>query len=200
MGQSIWSRVTYTDESSFAVCPSNQYIRVWQRKGERYIQQCNAPTFKSKYKLRSVWGSLSARGRTPLAGIRGSFNQQVYKDIIDTTLILFVEEIMVEFILQKNKCGLHRANSIALWLSYKKINPMEWSAQSADLNPIENVCGVLKQKLRKLRKFPKNEVEVFEIVSKLWNNLPDAYFQKLHVSMSIRVQKFKTVKGRSTKY
>ncbi len=77
---------------------------------------------------------------------------------------------------------------------------MEWSAQSADLNPIENVCGVLKQKLRKLRKFPKNEVEVFEIVSKLWNNLPDAYFQKLHVSMSIRVQKFKTVKGRSTKY
>ena len=96
--------------------------------------------------------------------------------------------------------GLHRAKSIALYLSSKKVNRMEWPAQSADLNPIENVWGLLKQKLRKLHNFSKNEDELFETVSKLWNDLPDAYFQKLHACMSIRVQKVKTVKGRSTKY
>ena len=79
----MWSRVTYTDESSFAVHPLKQYIRVWRRKGERYNQQCTTPTFKSRYKLISVWGAFSARGRTTLVRIRGHFNQQVFKDIID---------------------------------------------------------------------------------------------------------------------
>ncbi len=59
---------------------------------------------------------------------------------------------------------------------------------------------VSRRKRSKGQAMPKSEDELLETVSKLWNNLPDVYYQKLHASMSIRIQKVKTVKGCSTKY
>ncbi len=55
---------------------------------------------------------------------------------------------------------------------------MKWSAQSPDLNPIENVWGLMKTHLRKRNVNPRNPMELFHILSTMWNSLPDDYFHK----------------------
>ena len=134
----------FTDEATFTVRPSKHYVRVWRKVGQRYIQQCLIPTFKSGRKTVSVWGGFSVRGRTPLIRIHGNFNQSTYRNIIDSTILPFMEEKhggLSEFILQEDNCGPQRAISISTYLSSKCIDRMIWPPQSLDIAPIENAWG-----------------------------------------------------------
>ena len=77
---------------------------------------------------------------------------------------------------------------------------MKWPAQSPDLNPIENVWGLMKFQLRKRSKHPSNPVHLFQILNEIWNALPDSYFTTLIASMLNRVRSVRQNKGQSTKY
>ena len=77
---------------------------------------------------------------------------------------------------------------------------MEWPAQRPDLNPIENLLGTLKSKLRGKSEYPFNPVELFSTLSEVWNALPNSYFANSVASMPRRVQIVKDFKGGSTKY
>ena len=160
-------------------------------------------TFKSGYQYVNVCRGFSAKGRTPLVCIVGSFNQHAYRSIIDTHIIPFMNEKHngpTSFILQEDNCGPHRARSVATYLQNKEVTRMVWPSQSPDLNFIENVWGLMKTHLRKRSIHPRNPTELFQILSDLWNSLPDSYFQSLVASMPNRVKMVKTNKGGSTKY
>ena len=77
---------------------------------------------------------------------------------------------------------------------------MKWPAQSPDSNPIENVWDLMKSHLRKLAASPRKHVHLFEILSKMWNSLPDSYVESLVASMLNRVEIVHKQRGRSTKY
>ena len=172
-------------------------------RSQRYDLRYVTPTFKSGYKTVNVWGAFSFRGRTPLVRINGRFNQYKYKEILEAHLLPFMEAKhggKNDFILQEDNCGPHRANSIATYLQSKGVSRMKWPAQSPDLNPIENVWGLLKQRLRKLPKQPTSADQLFDILSSEWDSLSDEYFYTLACSMASRVRKVINVGGRSTKY
>ncbi len=72
---------------------------------------------------------------------------------------------------------------------------MKWPPQSPDLNPIENVWGLMKTYLRKRAVNPKNPIDLFRILSNKWNTLLDSYFQKLVASMPKRIEMVRENKG-----
>ena len=121
---------------------------------------------------------------------------------MDTTILPFAANTFGDinsFILQEDNCGQLRALSIRAYLQDKGVNRMNWPPQSPDLNPIENVCGLLKNKLRRLPRHPSQE-ELLEVFSKLWKELPQSYFTHLSHTMVNRVRPVMRAEGRSTKY
>lgn len=201
--QKQWANVMFTDESSFTVRPKKNRMHVWRHRGQRLRTKFMVATFKSGYKTVSVWGGFSLRGRTPLVGIIGSFDSNTYRVIIDNHILPFAYDVhggTESFVLQEDNCGPHRAKSIATYLANEEVSRMKWPAQSPDLNCIENVWGLLKSQLRKRKVYPNTPLQLFHILSNLWNSLPDSYFCNLVASMPRRIEMVRKNRGGATKY
>ena len=77
---------------------------------------------------------------------------------------------------------------------------MKWSAQNPDLNPDENVRGLMQSSLHNRSVPPRNHMHMFRTRSQIWNSLPDSYFSTLFASMPRRVKMLRKQRGRSYKY
>ena len=143
------------------------------------------------------------RGRTPIVETFGSFDKHTYRVIIDNHILPFMYEVHggpASFALQEDNCEPHRAKSVATYLANEEATRMKWPAQSPDLNPIENVWGLMKMHLRKRTVQPSYPMNLLHILNQIWNSLLDSYFSNLFASMSNRVRSVRVGKGGSTKY
>ena len=105
-----WSRVVFSDETSFEVRPIKRNMRVWRKNGERFNMNCIIPTFKSGYELVNVWGAFSYRGTAPLSQTFGRFDNKKYKEVCKTVLWPWVRLVygdIKEIVLQEDNCGPH---------------------------------------------------------------------------------------------
>ena len=74
---------------------------------------------------------------------------------------------------------------------------LEWPAYSPDLNPIENLWAILKQRLRKQTIFWENlEEKVYEI----WNEIDTDLVGDLYENNTKRLVDVKKAKGVMTRY
>ncbi len=58
----------------------------------------------------------------------------------------------------------------------------------------------MKSHLHKRPVPPRNPMHLFEILSNIWNSLPDSYFESLVASMPKQLEIVRKQRGRSTKY
>ena len=198
-----WSRVIFTDESSFAVRPMRRNMRVWRRPGERYDATCMVPTHKSGYELVNVWGRFSYYGKVPLVRIEGSFTNTRYMLICDQVLWPWVVRVygsLNNVVLQEDNCGPHRAIAVRNYMTALGVSRMVWPPQSPDLNPIENAWGHLKKHFRNQTRHPKNKDECWIKLQSEWNSLPMSYFHELVGSMASRITEVLARNGGCTKY
>ncbi len=75
---------------------------------------------------------------------------------------------------------------------------VDWPANSPDLNPIENLWGIIKRKMRSKR--PKNADELKATVKETWASIPHQQCHKLITSMPRRIEAVIKAKGAPTKY
>ena len=160
-------------------------------------------TFKSGYVTLSVWGMFSARGRSKLVQLTGTLNQEKYKMILEKYVLPFMKTCHSgdgNFIYQHDGCSAHRAKSVSAYLTENGVDVLPWPAQSPDLNPIENVWSIMKRRLRALHTYPSNRDALFAQLCKIWDELPDSYFNALVASMTSRCATVRNSQGRSSKY
>ena len=84
------------------------------------------------------------------------------------------------------------------WFDQRKWDVSSWPANSADLNPIENVWAIMKRKVEKKR--PKSLDELEKIVNEVWDNLPLDFVKSLCYSMKKRIQLCIDNKGKKINY
>ncbi len=114
-----WSKVMFSDESTFCIFFGNQGPRVWRKRGEAQNPRC----------LRS-----SCRD--------------------------------ADFIFQQDLAPAHSAKATSTWFKDHGIPVLNWPANSPDLNPIENLWGIVKRKMRYAR--PNNAEELKATIRATW--------------------------------
>ncbi|KAK3567366.1 hypothetical protein QTP86_019903 [Hemibagrus guttatus] len=103
-----------------------------------------------------------------------------------------------DFIFQQDLAPAHTAKSTKSWLNDHGVGVLDWPANSPDLNPIENLWGIVKRKMRNKR--PKNADELKATVTETWASIPPQQCHKLITSMPRPIEAVIKAKGAPIKY
>jgi hypothetical protein len=135
--------------------------------------------------------------------VEGSFNNQVYKDILEDELTKSLKYFGLkaeEVIYMHDNAPPHKAKALTKWLDDHKIERFEWPANSPDLNPIENLWAELKRRLGDYEEIPKGMLELWERVQVVWDDFAPEYCRKLIETMPRRMAMVLERKGKSIPY
>ena len=99
--------------------------------------------------------------------ITGTLKEDKYKEIINIQNIPFGVQYYnsaSNFVFQQDNYEPQPAKSIKPLMEAINVNVMVWPAQSPDLNPIENLWGLLKRRIRNRRTPASNTDHQFQIL------------------------------------
>ncbi|KAG1032609.1 hypothetical protein G6F43_013735 [Rhizopus delemar] len=155
-----------------------------------------------------LWSAITYAGVDWMCRINGNMDKALYKEILEDEL-----ERTIEFSIDKSGLERHQAifqhdngpkhtsKLVKEYLKEQSYSILEWPAQSPDLNPIEDMCSLLKRRLNDYETAPKGMNELYQRVTKVWYDLmkPEEC-QKVIKSMSKRIKQCIKNNGRWTDY
>ena len=148
-----------------------------------------------------IWGGFSSHGKTPLATISTRMNSEKYVELLEDVLVPFTEDVMPEdFTFQQDNAAIHVSKRSKQWFSERDIKVLDWPARSPDLNPIENLWGILARRVYSGGRQYGTVRELEAAVRESWRSIPAAMLAHLVNSMPNRI--FETIRknGKQTKY
>ena len=166
--------MVFSDETSLCVEGRGfQYVR--RGSGER-LRTCHLSQ-RSKFPQKVMfWGCFCATGLGSLHECKGSVNTIAYISLLQSQLMpqisnWFSNSTSWTFVQDNAPC--HKSKTTMTWLAQHGVVVMDWPPNSPDLNPIENIWGVLKQRLMCLGSLSKTQL--IDNVQKIWREDPTLF-------------------------
>ncbi len=132
-----WSKVMFSDESTFCISFGNQGPKVWRKRGEAQNPRCLRSSVKFPQSV-MVWGAMSSAGVGPLCFLRSKVNTAVYQEVLEHFMLPAADQLYgdTDFIFQQDLAPAHSAKATSTWFKDHGIPVLNWPANSPDLNPI----------------------------------------------------------------
>ena len=177
----------------------NQGPRVWRKIGEAQNARCLKSSVKFPQSV-LVWGGMSSAGVGPLCFIKTRVNAAVYQDILEHFMLSSADHLYgdADFIFQQDWAPAHTAKTTKTWFNDHGITVLDWPANSPDLNPIENLWGIAKRKMKDMR--PNNAKELKAAIEASCSSITPQQCHRLIASMPRRIKAVIHAKGAQTKY
>ncbi|CAF4582155.1 unnamed protein product, partial [Rotaria socialis] len=105
-----------------------------------------------------------------------------------------------DWIFQQDNAPIHRAKVNLAWFKSKKINVLLWPSSSPDLNPIENLWGILARKVYARGKQFRTKEQLKTTITKSWEEISIEQLRALVESMPERIFEVIKLNGAKTKY
>ncbi len=194
-----WSKVLFSDESKFCISFGNQGPRVWRKSGEAQNPCCLKSSVKFPQSV-MIWAAMSSAGVGPLCFLKSTVNAAIYQEILEHFMLPSADKHYgdADFIFQQDLAPAHTAKGTKSWFNDHGVIVLDWPANSPNLNPIENLWGIVKRKMRDTR--PNNADELKATVKETWASIPPQQCHKLITSMPRRIEAVIKAKGAPTKY
>ncbi len=147
-----------------------------------------------------VWAAMSSAGVDPLCFLRSKVNTAVYQEVLEHFMLPAADQLYgdADFIFQQDLAPAHSAKATSTWFKDHGIPVLNWPANSPDLNPIENLWGIVKRKMRYAR--PNNAEELKATIRATWALITPEQCHRLIDSMPRRIAAVIQAKGAPTKY
>ena len=134
-----------------------------------------------------VWGAFFAEGKTELAFLEGNQTAEDYEHTLSKYLVpVMRRQFRRGAVFQQVNASIHTAKVTKSFFNRAKINVMDWPAKSPDLNPIENVWGVLAHKVYAFGKQYDSKEELKSAILQAWDSLDQNYLRNLVAGMKQR--------------
>ena len=197
-----WANVIFSDESRFVIDRHDGRLRCYRHVNERFLPQCILEATNRGYGEVMVWGGITRDHRTDLVLVPRNMNAAVYiAHILQPHLVPFLQGFGPGVIFQHDNAPPHRARLTQQYLLGQNIDVLQpWPAVSPDLNPIEHAWDILGRRVRARNPPPQNAQELFQALTREWNNLPQRQISNLVNSMRRRCAAVINARGGYTRY
>ena len=141
-----------------------------------------------------VWSGFSDFGKLLLAIVSHKMNSLDYQNVLENHLRPYFRKFKsANLTFMQDNAAIHRSKSTKGWLQAANIPTLEWPAISPDLNPIENVWGMMVRDVYDNGQQYSNTKELETAILAAWDRVSMDYLTKLIKSMPKRMKEvFKT--------
>lgn len=194
-----WKSVLFSDESTF-----RQFNNIGRFVRRPPGSNPNNPRFVSstvKYSPQiMVWGcfALSGHGGLHFLSKDQTMTAITYQTVLEENLSICMSNLACD-VFQHDSAPCHKAKVVTQWFQENSISVLDWPSYSPDLNPIENLWGIVKKKLSALiiTSLPHLQQEI----TRIWClEVTPELCQRLISSMPQRIKEVIKNKGNATRY
>lgn len=208
-----WRKHCFSDECSVERGRGKRPLWCWRTSGQRLDTNKVDTYTKGKALSIMVWGAIIHSKRSDLVACQydedsqnGGVTARSYCATLEEGLLTFLDPSTEVF--QQDNARIHTAKYTLEWLEEWGIQLIDWPSCSPDLNPIENVWALLKDRLYEMypelidmdSKSQDAMDYLFECLVNAWDSIPQEHIDNCIDSMKDRVQAVIDADGWHTKY
>jgi hypothetical protein len=193
-----WQKVAWSDEKKFNMDGPDGFRYYWHDLRKE-------PHILSKRSLGGggvmVWACFTWDFKSEIVFVDGVLDATKYQNMISPHLQQLSDHFEGnDWIFQQDNAPIHTARSTMLWFKSKNINVMDWPALSPDLNPIENLWGILVRAVYADGKQYYTINDLKQAIIREWKKIAPQVLRNLVNSMPNRMYQLITLQGKKTKY
>jgi transposase len=196
-----WSKVLWSDEATFSQFEANRNSRVWREPDEKWSTDCVTATVKHSPSVMH-WGCFSRQRLGRLVPLRTSVTGTAHVKTLQRHALPTMRRMFPDGDgwFQEDNASPHRSKVATAFRTKSGLRTLTWPAQSPDLNPIENLWAIIKNRIRNRRNKPSSLPELERLVQREWKAIPRHVIENLVDSMPRRIQAVIAAQGGPTKY
>ena len=131
----------------------------------------------------------------------GSITAKAYiNHVLQPAILPFLQQRTIPILLVEDNAPAHQAKIINKFKKDYFIRTLDWPSNSPDLNPIENIWNLLKNRLQARQPRPQQLEEIKAAVVEEWNAISVEEIQKYVDSMPARIQEVISNNGGHTRW
>ncbi len=132
--------------------------------------------------------------------LKSTVNAAIYQEILERFMLPSADKLYgdADLIFQQDLAPAHTAKGTKSWFNDHGVTVLDWPANSPDLNPIENLWGIIKRKMRDTR--PNNADDLKAAIKATWASITPEQCHRLITSMPRHIDAVIHAKGGPTKY
>lgn len=196
-----WNKIIFSDEKKFNLDGPDSMSCYWHDVRSNDVQMSKR-NFGGGSVM--VWAAFSVTGKAQICFVPPKMNSVMYNEMLEDVLITFMEEKMDDdCVFQQDNAAIHVSRVSLEWFSEHQICRLEWPACSPDLNPMENLWGIMVRRIYDQKPQNHSFRSVMELklkIKEVWAEIDQEILQNLVNSMPNRIFELIQKNGKSINY